>query len=275
MELTATELTQLKQLQLNMLRQFVDVCRQLNLRYYLMGGTMLGAVRHGGFIPWDDDIDVGMPRQDYEVFLQKAQSLLPENLFVQTFETDPQYPANFAKIRNSDTTFVETSVKKRRMNHGVYMDIFPLDYYPDEKEKSFENKKLLLTLRINRVYSDVHPKFTTRLASLAACVACPSVQKALQKREKLFRSVTSGSRIANHCGAWGKKEIVPADWYGEGTTLAFEGIPVTVPAQYDKWLTHVYGDYMQLPPEEKRKSHHFLAAFDLAKPYTCYNEENL
>ena len=78
MELTTQQLSQLKSLQLDMLAQFVDVCRRLDLRYYLMGGTMLGAVRHGGFIPWDDDVDVGMPRQDYEVFLQKAQALLDQ-----------------------------------------------------------------------------------------------------------------------------------------------------------------------------------------------------
>ena len=81
MELTTQQLSQLKSLQLDMLAQFVDVCRRLDLRYYLMGGTMLGAVRHGGFIPWDDDVDVGMPRQDYEVFLQKAQALLPAQVW--------------------------------------------------------------------------------------------------------------------------------------------------------------------------------------------------
>lgn len=272
MELTAQQLIQLKSLQLEMLVQFKAVCETLKLRYYLMGGTMLGAVRHGGFIPWDDDIDVGMPRQDYEIFLQKAQSLLPDHLFVQSFVTDPQYPANFAKIRNSQTTYVESSVKKRKMNHGVYMDIFPLDYYPDDA-KAFERKKTALALRINRVFTDTKPKFTTRLASFVACLYCPTVKKALEKREGLFRSVKSGSRIANHCGAWGKKEIVPADWYGEGKQVTFEGIEVTIPTQYEKWLTQVYGDYMQLPPEEKRKSHHPLAVMDLDHPYTQYSEE--
>ena len=274
MELTTQQLSQLKSLQLDMLVQFKAVCEKLNLRYYLMGGTMLGAVRHGGFIPWDDDIDVGMPRQDYEIFLQKAQRLLPDHLFVQSFVTDPQYPANFAKIRNSNTTYVESSVRKRPMNHGVYLDIFPLDYYP-ENPKALEWKKMALALRINRVFTDTNPKFTTRLASLVACIYCPSVKNALQRREKLFRSVTEGSRIANHCGAWGKKEICPADWYGEGKKLLFEGVEVTVPDQYEKWLTQVYGDYMQLPPPEKRKSHHPLAAIDLDRPYTCYIEEML
>jgi len=274
MELTTQQLSQLKSVQLDMLVQFVAVCDKLGLRYYLMGGTMLGAVRHGGFIPWDDDIDVGMPRQDYEIFLQKAQSLLPAHLFVQSFVTDPQYPANFAKIRNSNTTFVESSVKKRRMNHGVYMDIFPLDHYPDDPA-ALERKKLLLTLRINLIFTDTRPKLTTRLASLIACIYCPSMKKALQKREDLFRSVTAGSRIANHCGAWGKKEICPADWYGEGKKMVFEGVEVTVPEHYEKWLTQVYGDYMQLPPPEKRKSHHPLAVIDLDRPYTHYIEEML
>lgn len=274
MDLTSQQLRQLKNLQLEMLVQFQTVCHKLHLRYYLMGGTMLGAVRHGGFIPWDDDIDVGMPRRDYDIFLEKAQSLLPEHLFVQSFVTDPQYPANFAKIRNSNTTYVESSVKKRKMNHGVYMDIFPLDYYP-ENPRALERKKTALALRINRVFTDTHPKPITRLASFLACLYCPTVKSALQRREKLFRSVTSGSRIANHCGAWGSREIVPADWYGEGVEASFEGVTVIIPSQYDKWLTQVYGDYMQLPPEEKRKSHHPLAVFDLEKPYTFHSEEYL
>ena len=91
---------------LDIFKEFLCVCEKLNLKYYLLGGTLLGAVRHKGFIPWDDDIDVGMLREDYEVFLAHAQELLPDHLFLQTYKTDPGYHHVFAKIRNSNTTFL-------------------------------------------------------------------------------------------------------------------------------------------------------------------------
>lgn len=266
MELSQQQLEQLKQTELELLRHFMDVCNQLGLTCYVLGGTMLGAVRHQGFIPWDDDIDVGMLRKDYEILLEKGQALLPKGLFLQTFETDPQYPANFAKLRNSYTTFVESSVQNRDMNHGVYIDIFPLDYYPDRRQRWFAMKKELLSLRISTTFTVGGMKPTTKLVRLFTRLLYPTVRGALRKRERLFRSVTEGKRIANHCGAWGAKEIVPAQWYGKGTPMAFENLTVTVPKDYHSWLTQVYGDYMQLPPEEKRIPHHFAADFDLNRP---------
>lgn len=268
MELTTKQLEELKAVEMDLLRAFIDVCDRLGLRYYALGGTMLGAVRHQGFIPWDDDIDVGMLREDYETFLAHGQELLPEGVFLQTFVTDPEYPANFAKLRNSRTTFVESSLRNCKINHGVYIDIFPLDYYPDRGQRWFRIKKELLSLRISDAFSVSGMKPTTKLVRLFSRVLYPTVKGAVQKREALFRSVTEGRRIAVHCGAWGQRDIVPAHWCSEVTCLDFEDLQVTVPAHYHQWLTHVYGDYMQPPPPEKRIPHHYVAAFDLTKPYT-------
>lgn len=265
MELNQQQLQALKAVELQLLEAFSDVCRQLGLRYYVLGGTMLGAVRHQGFIPWDDDIDVGMLREDYEILLKKGQALLTKGLFLQTFETDPEYPANFAKLRNSGTTFVEASLKKRNIDHGVYIDIFPLDYYPDRKQRWFSIRKKLLSLRISTTFTVSGMKPATKLVRLMTRLLYPTVRGALRRRERLFQSVTHGSQIANHCGAWGKKEIVPAHWYGEGVSMPFEGLTVTLPKEYHLWLTQVYGDYMQLPPEDKRVPHHYVSAFDLTK----------
>lgn len=270
MELTNDILVALKIVETDILREFVGVCNKLNLRYYLLGGTLLGAVRHQGFIPWDDDIDVGMPREDYEKFISLGQAYLPNNYFIQTFMTDPGYPANFAKIRNNNTTFVETSLGGCDINHGVYIDIFPLDYYPEERAFAYEVEKLLLTLRISTVFAKTKMKMKTRIVRLISCVLYPSHKKALIRRETMFKTVPKSGLIANNCGAWGKKEIVPADWYGEGVPVMFEGMQLMAPVEYDKWLTQVYGDYMQLPPVEKRVGHHFVDVIDLSKPYTEY-----
>lgn len=269
----STEQTkQIQKLELEMLRIFIDVCQKLDLDYCMLGGTLLGAVRHQGFIPWDDDIDVGMMRQDYEIFLARGQEFLPEGFFLQTFQTDPEYPANFAKIRNSNTTFVEASVKNRKINHGVYIDIFPLDYYPDQNEARFKRKNMLMKLRITDAFTLDGMKGKTKMVRCLSRILYPSITTALEKREMLFKSVIAGTRIVNHCGAWGKKEIVPKEWYGNGTELEFEGIKVRAPQQYHLWLTQVYGDYMQLPPVEKRVGHHYVEQMDLEKSYLSYIE---
>ena len=272
MELSNEQLSELKEQELSILRSFIQVCQQLNLKYYVLGGTLLGAVRHHGFIPWDDDIDVGMLRCDYEKFLTHGQKLLPDGLFLQTYQTDPEYPANFTKIRNSNTTFVEHSIKDRNINHGIYIDIFPLDFYPDNNHNLFDIKNLLLTIRITDAFSINTAKRKTKFLRFFTRFLYPSVEDALQKREKLFKSVKKGQYIANFCGAWGKKEIVPAHWYGDGTYLSFEQMEVTAPSYYHEWLTQVYGDYMQLPSPENRRPHHQVAAFDLHNPYTNYLE---
>lgn len=272
MKVTDEQLQELKQIELNMFQTFIQICSQLNLRYYLLGGTLLGAVRHKGFIPWDDDIDVGMPREDYEVFLEKAPAFMPEHLFIQSINSEPEYLMCFAKIRNSNTTFLETSINHLNINHGVFIDIFPLDYYPaDEKErKAFEKKKNQYNARITMEFNLPKGPFKTRLKLMAIRLLNPSLKKAIEKREKLYRSVPASAYMANLGGAWGAKEIVPAQWYGEGTTLEFEGMEVSAPVKYREWLTQVYGDYMQLPPEEKRVSHHYVDVMDLQKSYKAY-----
>lgn len=264
---------ELKKIELDTFIRFQQVCQALGLRYYIIGGTLLGAVRHKGFIPWDDDIDVGMPREDYEIFLREGQKHLEEPYFLQTFRTDPGFTANFAKIRNSNTTFVETSLRGRKMNHGVYIDIFPLDFYPDDPrvERKLRRKNWFLSGRIAATfYCSGKLPLKSRIKHLVCTVLHPSVEKSLQEREDLFRSVTAGTRIANHCGAWGNREIVPAQWYREGCELEFEGLKVRAPKDYHNWLTRVYGDYMQLPPPEKRKGHHYCDVIDLTRPYTEY-----
>lgn len=271
-EVSLSEMQELKKIETDILRSFIGVCQKLGVKYYVLGGTLLGAVRHKGFIPWDDDIDVGMPREDYEKLLKFGQDLLPEGLFLQTFRTDPEYPANFAKIRRSNTTFVEYSIKDRKINHGVYIDIFPLDFYPNKNRRLFEARKLLLTLRITDTFTPSKMKFKTKALRIVSRILYPSVKIAVEKREKLFSSVKPSDMIANYCGAWGKKEIVPKHWYGDGAELDFEGIKVSAPALCHEWLTQVYGDYMLLPPPEKRTPHHFVEIIDLERPYTYYKE---
>ena len=113
--------------QLEILKAFIRVCDKHNLEYFLVYGTALGAIRHKGFIPWDDDIDVAMPRKDYEEYIKLQNEYEGTPYFIQTFKTDPCYIYNYAKLRDSSTTFLENAFKNHRINQGVFIDIFPVD----------------------------------------------------------------------------------------------------------------------------------------------------
>lgn len=117
---------------LEILKDIITVCEEYNIEYFIMCGTALGAVRHKGFIPWDDDLDIGMTRENYERFLKIAPNVLPEELFVQTFNSDPNTPFYFAKVRKSGTLFIRNYCKNLKMHHGIYVDVFPYDNIPDD-----------------------------------------------------------------------------------------------------------------------------------------------
>ena len=271
MNLTAEQLSRLKNCERDMLECFVDICNKHGIKYFVQGGTLLGTVRHSGFIPWDDDIDVSLPRDEYERFLRIAQDELPEYYFLQTKDTDPEYPNNFAKIRDSRTTFLETSARNLKINHGAYIDIFPLDNYPEGfRAKLYELKKKLITWRINKAFYLPEMSLKSKLVTLITMIIFPSLRGALEKREKLFISVEPTDRVVNNSGAWLSKEIIPKQWVQNSIQMQFEGITVNVSDKYDEWLTYVYGDYMTLPPENERVGHHYVDIFDMDKSYTEY-----
>ncbi len=276
MQLTDGQQMALKAVEVEILRSFIHACDALGLRYYVIGGTLLGAVRHQGFIPWDDDIDVGMPRKDYDIFARNGQKLLPENLFIQSHHTDKCYVNNYLKIRDSSTTFIEESTKDLPINHGIFLDVFPLDNFePNLKtEKKFSFRNRLYAERLREELYREHIPFRSKIFEAVLKMRYPTTTEVVEKREELFRNYCpDGSYWANHCGAWGSKEIIPMDWYGDGVPLSFEGMQVMAPQEYDKWLTQVYGDYMQLPPAAQRISHHETEIIDTAVSYTAYRKK--
>ena len=267
------QLRGLQELEKEMLIAFMGICKKYDLRYYMLGGTCLGAVRHQGFIPWDDDIDVAMPRKDYQTFLQVAQAELPEHLFLQHSGSDPNYPLNYAKIRNCNTAFVEASAAHISMNHGIFMDVFVLDGY--KPTRLFRLKRFFY----ERIVSTV---FTRKEKLPALWATVDFLLKHLfdyrMARDRLTRlyqkdDYDTSAMVMNFCGAWGDKEIVPRAFFGQGTPGAFEGLDVVLPAQYDAYLTQLYGDYMTPPPKEKQISHHGTDVIDLTRPYTDYTED--
>src|SRR5690554_4415622 len=120
-------LKKLHNVQIEILNQIVKICNQNKLTYFLIGGTLLGAIRHKGFIPWDDDLDIAMPRKDYEKFLELCQGYLGDEYYLHCSKTDPKYWLPFAKVRKNNTIFEEKSIQTINSHKGIYVDIFPLD----------------------------------------------------------------------------------------------------------------------------------------------------
>lgn len=258
---TKIDLRKLQLIQLDILHIFDDICRSRNLWYFLLGGSALGAVRHGGFIPWDDDIDVGMPRPDYEQFIKFAQPLLPPHLFLQDYKSEPDCLLNFAKIRDSRTLYKEKLFAGLSIHHGVYIDVFPLDGGPDNKEEAerlLKRMKLYRFSLINRKTDYIRRKSLPASIGLSLMNPFVSLGTCYRMVDALCMrySYDDAPYIANWHGAWGTKEVVPREIFGGGRLVPFEDMTCPVPEDADRYLTCLYGDYKKLPPEEKRVSHH-------------------
>ena len=267
----------LQKVELDILKNFIEICDRLNLRYYLVCGSALGAAKYKGFIPWDDDIDVALPRQDYDVFCKKAQSMLPDYLFLQNHHTDTYYPLIFSKIRNNNTTFIEKSYAETNINHGIYIDVFPLDGYPEdvrwqkkiEKEK---NRYLLMRLCCLNVPLTWKTKLLVALEKTCGVHKRPStLVERIEKCVKLC-SVDDSVVWCNHGNWQGQLEYAPREQYGEGAWTEFEGLQVRIPERFDEYLTQKYGDWRSDPPERERVGHHYHYICDTNLPYTKFVE---
>ncbi len=259
----------------DMLKWFHAFCEEHGLRYYALGGTMLGAVRHGGFIPWDDDIDVGMPRSDYDRLAVLFEKEAPGRYRLETpASADPAYCYPFTKLYDTETTLIEH--KKYVLKRGIYLDIFPLDGIGDTEEESARN------------YRPIHKKYNLFLARTGAVRQGRTWYKNLAVR-LLFLippCFLSGKRLmaeldtmcrrfdfyetawcGNLVGAWRLREVMPREYMGDPKLYPFEDTVIYGVAEPDSYLTSLYGDWRQLPPEEKRKSHHDYVFCDLERSY--------
>ena len=258
----------------DMFKQFSDVCDKLGLRYYLVNGSALGAKKYGGFIAWDDDMDVAMPRKDYEVFLSKAQELLPEEIFVQNYRTDSDFPFMYTKLRNSNTTFIEASVRKVKMNHGVYMDIFPLDGYDAESGMSARIKALKIKVLHWFHFCALEDKSSFKIRIRNSVLRIFGFHKrtaeSLEKIERMVSNSDNNTKyLCNHSDRQGKGCIL-REWYGNGAKENFEGIDVIIPENFESYFTKKYGNWRDELPENEQKSHHKAFICDVKKPYKEY-----
>lgn len=257
---------------LDLMVEFDRVCRKHDIRYYLDGGSLLGAIRHNGFIPWDDDIDVTMPRDDYERFI-KLGIEFSHPYFLQTPYTDPEYFYSFAKIRNSNTTALNQMFKYQSFNHGIWISVFPLDKFPLEKgEETYLSIRQLTAenstyMRLKNPYLDeVNKKRAANYSGRNPLETFEEIQK-LATKYKNDNTEYWGTIILTIV-RYGRKPL-PIKSYDVIVHHTFEHLQFPIPAGYDAVLRTEYGDYMQLPPVEEREGHD-TTLFDADKPYTEY-----
>ncbi len=267
MELTTDALKQLQTTELGILRDFDAFCRQRGLRYFLIGGALLGARRYGKFIPWDDDIDVAMPREDYERLKREYSA---DGYFLQNAQSDPVFARCIQKIRKNGTRIAEYATMHQPIHQGIYIDIFPIDYVDDNDQKRLDKR----SRKIRRLMSLCAIKSGCNIGSFAFVkrliklfYPC-SKQRAEEKLYRLCTMENDGARayaiLWLHNYPW-YRQIHEKGVFGKGSLCAFEGEQYAAPAKVDAFLEKVFGeDYLQDPPKEKQKTPHKYMAVEFS-----------
>ena len=253
--------------QKELLKKLDQVCRAQGLRYAAIHGTLLGAVRHQGFIPWDDDVDIAMPRQDYDRLLELAPQLFTEPYFLQTpANTENIFYGGYAKLRRSGTAAIESQHRGRNCHQGIWIDIFPLDYCPEDGKKqewlqrriSFWQRLLMAKLYKpgHGMPEDINPKVLSFYYLLARCLRRRWIRSRL---EQLFRNCRKSDKLAIlacYYGGMPNRNIYQPSLFDSLTEVPFEDFRMFIPREYDEILSERYGShYMEWPEKEKRVSH--------------------
>ena len=260
------DLRALQLVELEIMKIFVDICARHRLRYAMIGGTMLGAVRHKGFITWDDDIDVGMPRADYERFLEIVRAELPEGYDFLNYKQNPDYLRYFSRIVDTRVEVTNASYTNKLVEHA-WIDIFPLDGMPRTHVgrlfhfwhmtawKFFYHASCFDQLvNLNRAGRPLYQRMLIRFMQVTKIGAKMDTKKLMARIERLLTKYD-----CDRCeygislfGAYMLKEIMPKSVFGDGALYPFEDSMFCGPADYDRFLTLLYGDYMT-PPQDKNK----------------------
>lgn len=251
---------EIHEIMLKMLEKIDCICNKEKIDYFLIDGTLLGAIRHNGFIPWDDDVDIAMPREDFERFKKIAAEKLGEDYFVQTIETDPEYHLFYIplKIRDNHSTLIEKYGEK--YHEGVYIDVFPFDYLTEDKKKELFRKKITYFFGVARgpvstqTFPSVH--FFARIILQMIGRLIPRkimiyyINSAIKKNS---RGVCGEELVYGFELPWmnvfKKSEIYPLK------RGKFENVELNIPCNADAVLKNIFGDYMVIPPKEKQLTH--------------------
>ncbi len=256
---------------IEMFAWFHNYCEENGLRYYAVGGTLLGAVRHGGFIPWDDDIDIAMPRSDYQKIKELSNQPQSGRFRIEFPGQNKDFSYAYGKVYDTSTTLVDNC--KFKAKRGLFIDIFPLDGLGDTKEEALDNfKKIDNTVSLfgTKMYAwRKGRKLYKNLAVLFMKLIPLNTKKILDSIEAkcTANDYETSVYVANCLGNWHEREITLRESIGEPILYRFENIEIYGVENADAYLTGVYGDWRKLPPIEKQVSHHDYIELDINKPY--------
>ena len=263
---------ELKQIEFNLLKKIDYICRERGWRYSLCGGTLLGAIRHKGFIPWDDDIDIAMPRKDYELFLNYVIANGKEyGIQIVSPRTSSCYAYLAAKVCDTNTIMEENNFKRDGLKMGVYVDVFPIDGLGTKtKAKKHFNatrfeRELLVARNWKRFFrSKTHAWYIEPVRFAFWMMSrFVSTLKLVDKVETYYAQfpLEKSEYAAVVCGSYREREILPTEVLNTFTTVDFEGSRFMAFKKHDDYLRSIYGDYMKLPAKDKQISHHMFKAY--------------
>lgn len=256
---------EVKGIQIDILKIVTGYCDQEGLVYFLGYGTLLGAVRHKGYIPWDDDIDIIMPRKDYEKFIKEFKL---NDYDIKSHYKDLNYPYTFAKVSYEKSILIENTDLKYKI--GINIDIFPLDKFPESTKqiqslyreiKFYESLLKIKYIVINpnrRLYKNIILKLGKIVLNI---LSYEKIINKINEKAMLYKDIENISNIGCIVDSYGIKDIMDKSIFDNKTKIEFEGYSFYAPKKHHEYLTNIYGEYMKLPPEEDRKTHHDFEAF--------------
>jgi len=269
-DITPEILKSLQKIQLECLVELDRICRKHSIKYSIDGGTLLGAVRHNGFIPWDDDIDVIMTRNEYERFFHICKTELnAKDFFLQEPRTDSFYRVGFPRLKRNNTIYIRAGQEDSRQHNGVQIDVFVLDNMPDNLILS--QLHCFITFFFRKALWARTGKIVSKTIALRAFYTAFDFIPAkfpMWGFDTLARVCNrKPSKLIRHYGmTYPTPKVngrgIPAELMDDFTELVFEGQKFMAVAEHDRYLSLLYGDYMELPPEEKRKPRIKLSKFE-------------
>jgi lipopolysaccharide cholinephosphotransferase len=268
----SAEIKKLWAVEMELLKKLMEVCEKHHLKIWAEGGTLLGTIRHKGYIPWDDDIDMAMPREDYDKLQVIANDEFHYPYFFQTGYTD-LFPYGMAKLRMEGTTAITAGSIPYEFHQGIFIDIFPLDTVPDDEMQlnrfieNIEVKRSEMKLYCNHVFSWTNPKYNWKIIKLKGKVNPQGFSNYFRAYDEFCKQFmnTTNKRVSLISWKWQPRYLREKEWYDNTIMLPFEDIMMPVPSGYNEILTIQFGDYMT--PIQAPSMHGGIEIFDVEHSY--------